>query len=296
MADDIPTAVVVVEHANQHDGFRREQIQQMLPTSLDEAKRERVAQVLADMDIQPIILTRVARALNGGAYAFVLDNSASMRTPVRDSSFALPGESMTRHQEMLCFLKIVLPLVVSVTPEGVDVWLLNHPLSGVPGPYRIQNVQGMDQLTQHLHVPKGNTPLVPALMQVFAAHRHNIAGEGLHVVVVTDGQPDDYNNESGRSALFKLLAHNSAYRPSPEKCTVSFLVASDSHKDVAYLDMLDRQCPFVDVTDDYASERAQVARSMRFPRALSVADWALKAAVYDPEMDAADEPACCCIL
>ena len=296
----IPTAVVVADRKQDDDDDAQRSslssIQQMLPAKWDEVKRQRVAQVLRDMDIQPFILQRVARALGGYANAFVLDNSGSMRTPVHDSSFAVPGQSMTRHDEMLGFLNIVLPLIVAQSPEGADIWLLNHPHTGAPGPYRIQNVQTIEQLTQHLGRPSGNTPLIPTLMQVFAAHLGDIAGEGLHVVVVTDGQPDDYKGQSGRTALFNLLAEGSEHRPSPRKCTVSFLVASDNHQDVDYLDMLDRRCPFVDVTDDYATERAQVAKMRTFPRPLSVTDWAFKAAVYDEVMDLSDEPCCCCSI
>ena len=288
----IPTAVVV---SDQHVHSSLRSIQQMLPQSWDEVKRRKVAQVLREMDIQPVILQRVARALGGYAVAFVLDNSGSMRTPVEQSSFALPGQCVTRHDEMLGFLNIVLPLIVAQSPEGADIWLLNQPHTGAPGPYRIQNVQTMDQLTQHLGQPSGHTPLVQTLMQVFAAHQSDMAGEGLHVVVVTDGQPDDYYDQPGKTALFNLLSKGSEHRPRPHKCTISFLVASDNHQDVEYLDMLDRRCPFVDVTDDYATERAQVGQMKRFPRELSVSDWALKAAIYDEQLDASDEP-CHCII
>ena len=283
---NIPTAMVVLQSV--------QGIQQMLPTNWDDVKREKVAAVLRQMDIQPVILQRVARAMGGYTNAFVLDNSGSMRTPVKSSSFA-QGRSVTRHQEMLGFLEFVLPLMVDQSPEGADVWLLNHPHSGAPGPYRIQNVQTLEQLKQHLGEPCGNTPLVPTLMQVFNAHQDHIHGEGLHVVVITDGQPDDYNGQPGRDALFYLLATGSVHRPNPRKCTVSFLVATDMHEDVEYLDMIDRHCPFVDVTDDYATERAQVARMRTFPRPLSLGDWAFKAVVYDEVMDASDEP-CCCII
>ena len=282
----IPTALVV----DSHGPVSLPEIHAMLPTSWDEVKRQKVGQVLLQMDIQPFILQRVARALNGCACAFVLDNSGSMRVPVECSSFCAPGEVMTRHQEMLEFLNIVLPLIVAQTPEGAAIWLLDHPHTRVPGPYRIQNVQTMEQLTQHLGQPCGSTPLVPTLMQVFEAHQHDMAGEGLHVVVVTDGQPDNCNGTPGQVALYRLLAEGSVHRPNPRKCTISFLVATDNHEDVAFLDMLDNSCKCVDVTDDYATERAQAQQMKAFPRPLSIADWALKAAVFDELMDKADEP------
>jgi hypothetical protein len=296
MAEHIPVAVPVAGTAAPVSDPALQGIQQMLPPSWDDIKRQRVAQVLRHMDIQPSIMQRVARSLGGFANAFVLDNSGSMRTPVEKSSFAQPGVRMTRHQEMIAFMGIVLPLFVAEAPEGADIWLLNHPHSGAPGPFRIQNVQTIEQLLQHLGPPNGSTPLVPTLMQVFAAHQHHMAGEGLHVIIVTDGEPDEYGGQPGRLALYNLLARNSPYRPNPRKCTISILAASDNHSDVEFLDMLDTRCPCVDVTDDYAAERKQVAKMRTFPRPLSVADWAYKATVYDAQMDAADERRGCCTI
>ena len=82
-----------------------------------------------------------------------------------------------------------------------------------------------------------------------------------------------------RQALFELLRHGSAERQDPAHCTVNFLVCTDQPAEVAFLDYIDALCPFVDVTDDYATERDQVAaaKTRTFRRPLSTADWVVKA-------------------
>jgi hypothetical protein len=275
-----------------------------VPQNFDEAKRQALMDVLCRFEIQDSLGNRIRRLLAGQKKVLVLDNSSSMCRTIKHSSI-VQQPVVTRNDELLVFVGMALPFLVAESPEGVDVWLLNHvggQQHGHPGPVVIKNVQTVEQVRQHLQQPYGRTPLVQCLQSVFTTYASSIGEEGLHVLVATDGEPDEANGMPGRNAVYELLKSGSLLRRNPARCIVNFLVCTDDGNDVEYLNQIDQLCPFVDVTDDYASERAQVAKKRTFPRPLSVADWVLKALIgaADPSLDRVDEshmaPQGCCVV
>jgi hypothetical protein len=274
-----------------------------VPQNFDEAKRQALMNVLCRFEIQDALGNRIRRLLAGQKKVLVLDNSSSMCRTLAHSSI-VQKPIVTRNDELLVFVEMALPFLVAESPAGIDVWLLNHvggQQHGHPGPVVIKNVQTVEQVRPYLQQPYGRTPLVQCLQSVFTTYASSIGEEGLHVLVATDGEPDDANGMPGRNALFELLKAGSVVRRDPSRCVVNFLVCTDNGDDVAYLDQIDTLCPFVDVTDDYASERAQVARKRTFPHPLSAPDWVLKALIgaADPSLDRADESRVgggCCVI
>jgi hypothetical protein len=267
-------------------------VAQWVPTTIDDVKRQALLATLGRFEIQESMGRRIRCLLTGQKKVLVLDNSGSMgRTVVQSSLVSRPV--VTRADELVAFVQIALPFLVADAPEGVDVWLLND-ADGRAAPTILRHVQTVEQVVPHLLCPRGSTPLVQCLRAVFSAYAGSIAEEGLHVVVATDGEPDnDTDGTPGRKALFNLLRHGSAYRPRPENCIVNFLVCTDDPEDVAFLDQLDATCPRVDVTDDYSTERAQAAAARTLKHPMSAADWVFKALIgaADPSLDAVDETA-----
>jgi hypothetical protein len=265
-----------------------------VPQDWTSAKRQALLDVLCRFEIQDAMGTRIRRLLAGQKKVLVLDNSSSMNRAVMQSSLMPNKPVTTRNDELLVFVELALPFLAAESPDGIEVWLLNQvggATHGHPGPVVVRNVHTVEQIKPYLQQPYGRTPLVQCLQSLFHTCATSIAEEGLHVLVATDGEPDDCNGMAGRTAMFELLRQGSAQRRDPSKCIVNFLVCTDNDDDVAYLDHIDSACPFVDVTDDYASERDQVAKKRTLPRPLSVADWVLKALIgaADPTLDALDE-------
>jgi hypothetical protein len=268
--------------------------EEWVPPDWTGAKRQALMDVLCKFEIQDAIGTRIRRLVAGQKKVLVLDNSSSMNRAIMQSSLVPHQAVTTRNDELLVFVELALPFLAAESQDGIEVWLLNQvggATHGHPGPVVIHNVHTVEQIRPYLQQPYGRTPLVQCLQSLFHTCATSIAEEGLHVLVATDGEPDDCNGMAGRTALFELLRQGSALRRDPSKCIVNFLVCTDNDDDVAYLDHIDSACPFVDVTDDYASERDQVARKKTLPRPLSVADWVLKALIgaADPSLDALDE-------
>lgn len=288
MNNKIPEAVPV-----ESEGIPVVNNEEWFPSNWDEIKLTELRKILYKYDIQDEISHRIKHLLCGTKKVLVLDNSGSMNLALRQTSIQ-SDKPVRRYDELLQFIELALPFLVLEEPNGIDVWLLNNvggDIHGTPGPFVIENVQTVDQLRPYLQKPCGRTPLVQCMNNLFRTLSENMNEEGLHLIVATDGAPDNVGNSLGRDALYDLLSENSTVRRNPSKCIVNFIVCSDNDSDVEYLDRIDKYCPYVDVTDDYTSEAEQVASKNTMPRPLSIGDWVLKALIgaSDPSLDGLDE-------
>ena len=94
---------------------------------------------------------------------------------------------------------------------------------------------------------------------------HQSKPQGTLIVVFTDGHPSD-----GLDNFYHLMKTRDASR-----FPISFVACTDKASDVSYLNKLDKQCKFVDTTDDYESERQEIRRSKG--KDLSFGDYLCKA-------------------
>jgi hypothetical protein len=252
---------------------------------------------MREHDVSPYFEQRLRSVLCGSKKVLVVDNSASMNrgleeTPLRSAN----GAAVRRLDELVHFVRLALPVLVLDSPGGVDVWFLNH-TSGEPGPVCVSQVHSFAQISHLLERGLGRTPLVETLAQVLRTYRHCVDEEGVHILVTTDGAPDQ-GPAQGHALLHQLLCG----RPKPHRSVVNFLVCTDDDAEVAYLEDIDRRCPNVDVTDDFVTERKQALAARRI-KTFSMGDYVAKAIIggAHADMDALDEqePAvapCCAIL
>jgi len=255
--------------------------------------------IMRKNDVSPFFEQRLRSVLCGSKKVLVLDNSASMnlgltRTPLQ----AVNGATVRRIHELEHFVQLALPVLALDSPGGVDVWFLNH-VSGAAGPVCVSNVHTFEQIRHLVQQGLGRTPLIETLTRVLETYRHCLDEEGVHILVTTDGAPDQ-GTVHGHALLHALLSS----RHKPHKSVVNFLVCTDDDAEVAYLEDIDRCCPNVDVTDDFFTERRQVLAARRVPT-FSMGDYVVKTIIggANADMDTLDEPLhtpeeapSCCIL
>ena len=211
------------------------------------------------------------RALEGFDIVMILDDSSSMRTPIIDREH--PGINSpfhvfpTRWDELKEIVTIVIDLAATVDPDGIDVYFLNR--------QPLLRVADSSQLNATFsHPPNGPTPLTRVLQYVLDLKRHTVHDRKLLILIATDGIP---TNDSGQNDLDNLerVLREERY-PSIDRIFVTFLACTNDLDSVAYLNRFDRTIPYVDVLDDYQSERAEVLaiQGKNFP--FSYGDYVVK--------------------
>jgi hypothetical protein len=183
--------------------------------------------------------------------------------------------------ELVHFVRLALPILALDSPDGVDVWFLNE-TEGRAGPVVVKCVHAFDQIAYLLRTCGGLTPLIETLGSVLSTYRQYAEEEGVHILVTTDGAPNQ-GPAQGHALLHRMLAN----RLNPGKSVVNFLVCTDNDKEVAYLEYLesiDRDCPNVDEVDDYDTERRQILASGRV-KTFSVGDYVVKAIIGGARAD-----------
>ena len=175
-------------------------------------------------------------ALSEFDLVFILDDSGSMN-----------GRSgnITRWQELQQTVSQVIQIGRCFDDDGMDAYFLNRPpVRGIR--------QAQDLYPCFARMPQGSTPLAQAIDFVVRDQGMR-SRKPLLLIIATDGVPDDHM--AFRRAL--ETAVNNPHRT----IRVQFLACSDVESEVGWLNVLDREVKNVDVTDDFASERAEVLRA-----------------------------------
>lgn len=77
------------------------------------------------------------------------------------------------------------------------------------------------------------------------------------IIIATDGQPTDQFGSTDIDGLERVLKYE---RKEPERALITFCACTDDDQAVGYLNKWDAKIPFVDVCDDYRSEREEIWR------------------------------------
>ena len=147
-------------------------------------------------------------------------------------------------------VSITVDLASALDSDGVDVYFLNRP--------PILHVTDSSQLKPiFANPPKGPTPITRVLRQVLNAKRAEVQERKLLVVIATDGQPTDDYGTTDIETLEHVLLHE---RNPIDRIVISFCACTDDDEAIGYLSRWDEKIPFLDVSDDYRSERAEIQR------------------------------------
>lgn len=242
-------------------------------------KEAEFQKIMRENEVQPYFSSRIRSVLSGSKKVLVIDNSSSMNFGLDETPLVKQGGGVVRRiDELAHFVRLALPILALDSVDGVDVWFLNH-FDGRAGPVLIENVHAFDQIALHLKKGCGCTPLVETLSAVLARYQPLLSEEGVHIIVSTDGAPDQGIVQGGQM-IFNILFQ----RPSPKKSVVNFFVCTDDDTEVAYLETVDKKCPNVDVVDDYRTEKAQVLAKKRVKN-FSMGDYVVKAIIGGARAD-----------
>ncbi|CAF2364225.1 unnamed protein product [Rotaria sp. Silwood2] len=225
------------------------------------------------------------RALEGFEIVMIIDDSTSMRTPIIDydqeyiSSF---NQLPTRWDELKHIVSIIVDLAGTLDPVGIDIYFLNRqPLLHV-----IDSSQLHETFSR---LPNGPTPITRVLNYILNLKRSHIYERKLLILIATDGLPTDDNGQNDLNSLEKVLLYERY--PSIDRMYVTFIACTNDLQTVTCLNNFDKNIPYVDVLDDYQSERMEVlnVQGKHFP--FSYGDYVVKLLLgsIDPWFDYLDE-------
>jgi hypothetical protein len=200
--------------------------------------------------------------LNDYEIVIVCDDSGSMNTKVDNTD-------KTRWDELRLIVKILIEIGVIFDTNGVDIHFLNR--------RKYRNVKDFEDVKQAFaKPPKGFTPLVPVLEEIFKSRlaRH-AQDKKLLVFVATDGEPTDEKGDPTISKLKRLMEETR----NSETTYVSFLACTDDCESIKYLDKWDKSMPNVDVTDDFETEKKKICQIQGRDFPFTYGDYIVKALV-----------------
>ena len=210
------------------------------------------------------------RALEGFEIVMILDDSSSMSTPNIDRSqrdISPFSQLPTRWDELKQVVSIIVDLASTLDSDGIDIHFLNRsPLLHVNDSLQLNETFS--------RLPNGPTPLTRVLTEVLNIKRPYVHDRKLLILIATDGLPTDDAGQNDIHRLEKVL-RNDRY-PSIENIYVSFIACTNDLQSVGYLNVFDKKIPYVDVLDDYQSERAEIlaVQGKKFP--FSYGDYVVK--------------------
>ncbi|CAF1000463.1 unnamed protein product [Rotaria sordida] len=239
------------------------------PTLQTEARLAKFKDIITKYDINYDFAFRL-RALEGFEIVMILDDSSSMYTPIidRDQKDISPFSQLpSRWDELKHIVSIIVDLASVLDPDGVDIYFLNRS--------PLLHVTDSSQLHETFsRLPNGPTPLTRALSEVLNVKRSHVHDRKLLILIATDGLPTDDHGQNDIIRLEKVL-RNERF-PSIDHIYITFIACTDDLQSVDYLNKFDKKIPYVDVLDDYRSERREIlaVQGNHFP--FSYGDYVVK--------------------
>ncbi len=241
---------------------------------------------------------RALRNLEAFDIILIADDSGSMAR----SNTQGDGRVTTRFGELQDAARVVVDIAAAVDQDGCDVYFLNRPdVVGARDPAPV--------LARFAAPPSGSTPLTATLTRALHAKGYRLSteaagsgggggggggagalpppsGKRLLFLIATDGVPDD-----------GVADFTAALRALPENCFVQLMAVTDDEAAVGWMNELDGQVRFVDVNDDYESERREVLAKQGAGFAFTRGDYIAKVLLgaIDPFFGACEGCVCVCV-
>lgn len=259
-----------------------------------EERMQKFAQIAGRYEINHNFATRL-RQLEGYEIVFLCDDSGSMATAVGSPNNAF-GVRSTRWDELKQIVSITVDIGSVLDPDGLDIYFLNRaPL------FKIKDSSQL--AAAFANPPNGLTPITSVLRRILQEKQSLVQERKLLIIIATDGQPTDDYGTTDINTLERVLKNE---RKPADRILVTFCACTDDDQAVGYLNKWDQKIPYVDVCDDYRSERDQIQRiqGRNFP--FSFGDYVVKILLgsVDPYFDNLDQRlvgttnrhACCSLM
>jgi hypothetical protein len=133
--------------------------------------------------------------------------------------------------------------------------------------------------------PGGYTPIPRVLNQIMQDKAAIIREKKMLVLIATDGQPTNDVGDDATKEFFRCL------KTRPANVHVSIIACTDDDSTMEYLNNIDIVVPYVDVNDDYLSEKKEVQAAQGASYAFSFGDYVVKTLLgsINPLFDSLDE-------
>lgn len=205
-------------------------------------RQDALREIAGRLELSPDAL-RELQVLEAWDIVFVADDSGSMASAVATGG--------TRWDELCRTVEAVAEIASCLDEDGLDLYFLNN---GVHK--NLTSKASVASVFARVR-PGGYTPLEAALRK--AMDDRSGKRKPALFVIATDGQPTDAAGRP-RVSEFKTFLKR---RPHADRSRISILAVTDQAADVAYLDRIDTEAPYVDVNDDFNAEAAQVFAKSR---------------------------------
>lgn len=208
------------------------------------------------------------RQLENYDIAIVADDSSSMKAHAHDvpedNPFALVP---SRWQELCSRVADIVEFATALDKDGIDIYFLN-------GDKHLNITQPEEARYLFERSPSGYTPLKKTYQQVIS-DKLGSPDDKVLILVATDGEPNVlkgnkwYNDTQG---FIDCLTK----REDPARCPTSIMACTDNKKEIGWLNKLDNRAPYLDVLDDYESEKRQVLEAQENKISFSKGDYIVK--------------------
>ncbi|CAF1260538.1 unnamed protein product [Rotaria magnacalcarata] len=229
-----------------------------------EERMQKFAEIAARYEISNESASRLWQ-LEGYEIVFLCDDSGSMGTAVGDTDNAF-AEHSTRWDELKQIVSTTVDISSVLDPDGLDIYFLNRP--------PMLRVKHSSELIPTFDSPpKGLTPITRVLRQILQAKQNEILERKLLIIIATDGQPTDDYGKTDIGTLERVLKYE---RKAADRILITFCACTDDDQAVGYLNRWDETIPYLDVCDDYRSERKEAWRVQGRQVPFSFGDYVVK--------------------
>jgi hypothetical protein len=207
---------------------------------------------------------KAIKKIYGWEIVLLLDDSGSMSQQSDCPPSTNAYTTFSRWDELKRMVEHIMFIATALDTDGVDLHFLNR--KSVP------NVSSLEQVNYIFSTgPGGQTPLITAFNRILLDKAHILTEKKLLVIIITDGEPNDYGTSSV-SEFQKCL------RNKPENVYVSIVACTGDKQTMKYLNDFDNDKSIInfDVCDDYNNERVEVLEAQDPGFRFSFGDYVVK--------------------
>jgi hypothetical protein len=244
---------------------------------LDDYRLARFRELAGRYEIRPDFCAKL-RQLEGYEIVIICDDSGSMASVLDQTNGDPFGKKYTRWDELKHYVRIVTDIAGVLDQNGLDIYFLNRPsITGITSSEQVHPL--------FLAPPSGYTPIPRVLREILTSKAAILHEKKMLILIATDGQPTTDDGGDATGEFFHWL------KTRPQNVYVSIIACTDDMTTMKYLNEIDEIIPFVDVNDDFLSEKKEVLNAQGHEFAFSFGDYVVKTLLgaIDPVFDKLDE-------
>lgn len=202
-------------------------------------------QLVRKHELNDTVANQLDTVLSTCEIVLVCDDSSSMGAEIVEPGMVRNPNApkVTRWTELKILACEIIKFTTAINPNGLDIYFFNRPKLE-----KVTSEQGLQQAFSS--GPSGGTPLIGTLRKIYRDKNNLPRGKQLLIVVITDGEQSDGNNEELEDVL----------RNKGKNVHISMAECTSDESQMDHLDEFDGKIPNFDNTDDYRVERAKIQR------------------------------------